>query len=181
VLIDVGATNRTPCLSAMARPPPARSAPRKYRAMRTSTIAICIALAPVHGSSRCGAPCRAHKGGAAAPRCARLALPSWLGSSQARVALRAPAPLLVTPAPESVRAFWQRVASIDIERCPHCQLGALRPIKIVAPQNSSAARDRAYPRNSTKYRVTRPKRGSLADAASRFRHTRRVVMASGGS
>ena len=40
-----------------------------------------------------------------------------------------------TPVPcESVSAFWQRVASIDIARCPHCRLGTLRVVATLAPQ-----------------------------------------------
>lgn len=40
-----------------------------------------------------------------------------------------------TPAtPESVAAFWQRIAGIDIARCPHCRLGTLRVVSRLAPQ-----------------------------------------------
>jgi len=54
--------------------------------------------------------------------------------AKARAALHAPAP---TPAPapaESVTAFWQRVASLDIERCPHCHRGTLRVVATLAPR-----------------------------------------------
>jgi hypothetical protein len=54
--------------------------------------------------------------------------------AQARAALDAPALVQATAAPESVRAFWQRIARIDIERCPHCHLGTLRITQILAPQ-----------------------------------------------
>jgi hypothetical protein len=51
--------------------------------------------------------------------------------SRARAALAAPVP--ATVAPESVHAFWQRVAGIDIARCPHCHLGTLRLVQVLAP------------------------------------------------
>ena len=54
--------------------------------------------------------------------------------AKARTALHAPAP---TPAPapaESVPAFWQRVAHLDIERCPHCRRGTLRVVATLAPR-----------------------------------------------
>lgn len=53
---------------------------------------------------------------------------------KARTALHAPAP---TPAPapaESVTVFWQRIAGIDIERCPHCRRGTLRLLATLAPR-----------------------------------------------
>jgi len=53
--------------------------------------------------------------------------------AQARAALKAPALVQTTPAPESVRAFWQRVARIDIERCPRCHHGTLRLVATLAP------------------------------------------------
>jgi Putative transposase/Transposase zinc-binding domain len=51
---------------------------------------------------------------------------------RARAALQVP--VQATVAPESVRAFWQRIAGVDIERCPHCRIGTLRLIQILAPQ-----------------------------------------------
>ena len=54
--------------------------------------------------------------------------------AKARTALHVPAP---TPAPapaESVTAFWQRIAGIDIERCPHCRRGTLRLVATLAPR-----------------------------------------------
>ncbi len=38
------------------------------------------------------------------------------------------------PAPESVAAFWLRIAGRDITRCPCCNLGTLRVLKHLAPQ-----------------------------------------------
>ena len=45
---------------------------------------------------------------------------------------RAPEPEATTA--ESIAAFWQRVAGIDIARCPHCKRGTLRLIASLAPQ-----------------------------------------------
>jgi hypothetical protein len=53
---------------------------------------------------------------------------------RARAALDAPAPVQESTSPESVRAFWQRIAGIDIERCPHCHRGSLRLIATLAPR-----------------------------------------------
>lgn len=52
--------------------------------------------------------------------------------ARARMALEAP--VQASAAPESVRALWQRIAGVDIERCPHCRIGTLRLIQILAPQ-----------------------------------------------
>ena len=54
--------------------------------------------------------------------------------AQARAALDAAAPVLDATAPDSARAFWQRIAGIDIERCAHCQHGTLRLVAILIPQ-----------------------------------------------
>lgn len=54
--------------------------------------------------------------------------------ARARAALDAPAPVQAKATPESVRAFWQRVAGIDIERCLHCRHGTLRLVAILIPQ-----------------------------------------------
>lgn len=51
---------------------------------------------------------------------------------RARAALKAPAP--VPAAAESVTAFWQRIAHLDIQRCPRCRLGTLRVLAVLAPQ-----------------------------------------------
>ena len=52
--------------------------------------------------------------------------------ARARPALVAPS--MEAPPAESVQAFWQRVAGIDIERCTHCQLGTLRLVQILPPR-----------------------------------------------
>ena len=51
--------------------------------------------------------------------------------AQARTTLDS-APALAPPEPESVAAFWLRVASFDIHQCPHCKAGrmiAIGPIR----------------------------------------------------
>jgi hypothetical protein len=50
--------------------------------------------------------------------------------AQARNALDVPPPAIAI---ESLHAFWQRVAGIDIERCPHCHIGTLRLVALLAP------------------------------------------------
>jgi hypothetical protein len=51
--------------------------------------------------------------------------------AQCRALLAQPAP---PPEPaESVRAFMLRVTGLDIERCPACQAGQLRPVERLAP------------------------------------------------
>jgi hypothetical protein len=52
----------------------------------------------------------------------------------ARTALAVPEPVGDSAAAESIAAFWQRVAGIDIERCTHCGLGTLRLLATLAPQ-----------------------------------------------
>ena len=44
--------------------------------------------------------------------------------AQARTALDSP-PALAPPEPESVEAFWLRVAALDIHQCPHCKTGRM--------------------------------------------------------
>jgi len=53
--------------------------------------------------------------------------------ARARAALDAPAPAQESASPESVQAFWHRIAGIDIERCPHCHRGTLRVVATLAP------------------------------------------------
>jgi len=53
---------------------------------------------------------------------------------RARAALNAPAPAQQTPTSESAREFWQRVAGLDIELCPHCRRGTLRLLVALPPQ-----------------------------------------------
>ena len=52
----------------------------------------------------------------------------------ARAALGARTPETAAVACESPAAFWQRVAGIDIARCPHCERGMLRVVAMLAPQ-----------------------------------------------
>jgi len=54
--------------------------------------------------------------------------------AHARAALNAPAPASTAPPAESVTAFWQRIAGIDIERCPYCRHGTLRLVAVLAPR-----------------------------------------------
>jgi hypothetical protein len=42
-----------------------------------------------------------------------------------------------TPEPESVEAFWLRVANLDIHQCPHCKAGRMR---VIGPIQSPRAR-----------------------------------------
>jgi hypothetical protein len=53
--------------------------------------------------------------------------------AQACKALHAPVARPQAPGPESARAFWQRVADFDIERCPRCQRGRLLLVAPLAP------------------------------------------------
>ena len=53
--------------------------------------------------------------------------------ARARTALAVPSDVAPLQS-ESVQAFWLRVAAIDIERCPHCQLGRLRTVQLLAPR-----------------------------------------------
>ena len=53
----------------------------------------------------------------------------------ARTALAQPEPVRESAAPESIAAFWQRIASLDITRCPHCHHGTLRIVTSIAPQS----------------------------------------------
>jgi hypothetical protein len=52
----------------------------------------------------------------------------------ARTALAVPEPVRACAAAESIAAFWQRVAGIDIARCTHCGSGTLRIVATLAPQ-----------------------------------------------
>ena len=51
----------------------------------------------------------------------------------ARTALAVPEPVHDCSAAESIAAFWQRVAGIDIARCIQCGLGTLRLLATLAP------------------------------------------------
>jgi hypothetical protein len=58
--------------------------------------------------------------------------------SQARQALDY-APLVPSPAPpESLAAFWLRVANRDIHQCPYCRTGRMVPIASLASQRARA-------------------------------------------
>jgi hypothetical protein len=54
--------------------------------------------------------------------------------AQARAALAVPEPARDCTAPESIAAFWQRVAGLDITRCTRCGLGTLRLIAVLSAQ-----------------------------------------------
>jgi hypothetical protein len=57
--------------------------------------------------------------------------------ARARAALDArPSPAHETTAPESARAFWERVAGVNIERCPRCEHGTLRLVATLAPRTN---------------------------------------------
>ena len=53
--------------------------------------------------------------------------------ARARVALNAPRPEPVATAPETLEAFWLRVAHLDIQLCPHCHSGPMRRIGVLLP------------------------------------------------
>jgi hypothetical protein len=59
--------------------------------------------------------------------------------AQARTALDHPSVAEPRP-PESVEAFWRRVASLDIHQCPHCKAG-----RMIVIGSISASRARAPP------------------------------------
>jgi hypothetical protein len=54
--------------------------------------------------------------------------------AQATTALSALPPARVPAAPETIEAFWLRVAHLDIHRCPHCTSGRLQPIATIMPR-----------------------------------------------
>lgn len=59
--------------------------------------------------------------------------------AQARSALDQPPPVPPPPQPESVPAFWLRVAKLDIHQCPHCHLGRMAIIaSLRSPQLARA-------------------------------------------
>ena len=57
--------------------------------------------------------------------------------AQARVALLQPC-AATTPEPESIDAFWLRVAHLDIHQCPHCKAGHMRVIGAILPPRARA-------------------------------------------
>ena len=54
--------------------------------------------------------------------------------ARARLALHAPPPRPPASPTESVEAFWQRVAAIDIHQCPRCLRGRMLRIATLAPR-----------------------------------------------
>lgn len=54
--------------------------------------------------------------------------------AQARDALNCPSPEPVRAAPETLEAFWLRIAQLDIHRCPHCASGRLHRIATLTPR-----------------------------------------------
>ncbi len=58
--------------------------------------------------------------------------------SQARQALDEAPPVPSSSPPESVEAFWLRVANRDIHQCPHCRTGRMVPIAFLAAQRARA-------------------------------------------
>jgi hypothetical protein len=54
--------------------------------------------------------------------------------AQARAALNAPRPEPLPRSPDTIEAFWLRVAHLDIHRCPHCASGRLLRIGTLAPR-----------------------------------------------
>ena len=63
--------------------------------------------------------------------------------AQARSALDQPPPTPSPPQPESVQAFWLRVASLDIHQCPHCHAGRMVVIASIHAQRARAPPARA--------------------------------------
>jgi len=52
----------------------------------------------------------------------------------ARAALNAPRPEPVPTAPETIEAFWLRIAQLDIHQCPQCRNGRLCRIAMLTPR-----------------------------------------------
>lgn len=53
--------------------------------------------------------------------------------AQARAALNVPRPEPRPTAPETIEAFWLRIAQLDIHQCPHCASGPMRRIGVLLP------------------------------------------------
>ena len=51
----------------------------------------------------------------------------------ARAALYQPPPAAPPPLPESVAAFWLRIAALDIHQCPRCRAGRMRLVTTLVP------------------------------------------------
>jgi len=58
--------------------------------------------------------------------------------SQARQALDYAPPVPSPPPPESLAAFWLRVANRDIHQCPHCRTGRMLPIASLPSRRARA-------------------------------------------
>jgi hypothetical protein len=54
--------------------------------------------------------------------------------AQARAALNVPRPEPRPTAPETIEAFWLRIAQLDIHQCPHCASGPMRRIGVLLPR-----------------------------------------------
>jgi hypothetical protein len=54
--------------------------------------------------------------------------------AQARAALNVPRPEPRPTAPETIEAFWLRIAHLDIHQCPHCASGPLHRIGTLTPR-----------------------------------------------
>ena len=57
--------------------------------------------------------------------------------AHARAALDAPPPQCVRTAPETIEAFWRRVAHRDIHQCPNCRSAPMRHIGVLLPRAHS--------------------------------------------
>ena len=64
--------------------------------------------------------------------------------AQARSALNCQPPSQ-PPQPESVAAFWLRVAALDVHQCPHCKTGRML---VIGPSHSPPARAPPLPRST---------------------------------
>jgi hypothetical protein len=58
----------------------------------------------------------------------------------ARAALDAPSPELVATVPETLEAFWLRVAQLNIHQCPHCASAPMRRIGVLLPPSHGPPR-----------------------------------------
>jgi hypothetical protein len=54
--------------------------------------------------------------------------------AKARAALNVPRPEPLPTAPETIAAFWLRIAQLDIHQCPHCHSGWLHRIATLFPR-----------------------------------------------
>jgi hypothetical protein len=54
--------------------------------------------------------------------------------TRARAALNVPRPESLSTEPETIEAFWLRIAQFDIHQCPHCSTGRLHRIAVLVPR-----------------------------------------------